>query len=228
MPVRREAVHVVTVRLDETRCREDVLDVAEQVRAARFVRERDRRRFRVAHAALRHILAEYLGNPPRAIRFTYAAQGKPAVVNDLDLRFNLSHAGERALVAIAVGRDVGIDIEEQRDIDVLGLAREVCSPAERQVLAAAVGDRRLELFYRCWTRKESFVKARGDGLSFPVRELHVRLDAEGPQLLVASARRSADVDRWTIRALPADPGCVAALTTEGDDFTIVSRQFATR
>lgn len=218
-------VKVVRIDLDQAQCPDDVLDEYEQARAARFVRDRDQRRFRVAHAALRHILALHLDMAPERIRFSAGAKGKPSVANALDLRFNLSHAGERALVALAVGREVGVDIEEVRDLDVLGLVQVVCSPAERELIAAASDSCRLQLFYSCWTRKESYVKALGDGLSFPVWDLDLQLDVDDLQRRTASRRKSNDTDRWTIRPLPMGPDYVAALTVEGNSFAIMSTEF---
>ena len=93
----------------------------------------------------------------------------------LDVQFNLSHAGERALLAVAIGRELGVDIEEERCVDVLGIARRYFSPSEYLALVSLPEERRVGAFYRCWTRKESFLKARGEGLAFPLSGFEVSL-----------------------------------------------------
>jgi 4'-phosphopantetheinyl transferase len=131
-----------------------------------------------------------------------------------DLRFNLSHSGDRALLAVAIGREVGVDVEAQAPVDALALAAHAFSANERAALAATPAEDRLAAFYRGWTRKESFVKALGCGLSFPLREFDVSLEASGEPLLRACRRDAGVIGRWSILPIPADPGYCAALTVE--------------
>lgn len=191
------------------------LDAAEQARAAAFHFARDRRRFIVSHAATRHILARYLDVTAAAVRFTHGARGKPRLAppfHTSGLHFNLSHAGELALLAVAQGRPVGVDVEHIRPLpDALSLAETFFAPAEtaqlRPLLGTPLGER---LFFTCWTRKEAFIKATGDGLSRPLASFVVTfLPGDPPALLNAATRRP--IEGWTLIPLDPGPDYVAAL-----------------
>jgi 4'-phosphopantetheinyl transferase len=226
-PERHGSVHVLCFSLDsfEPYCAEltALLDRAERARAARWVLERDRTRYVIAHALMRQVLGSSLDVPPSTLQFDVGPHGKPRLREaPFDLRFNLTHSGEQALLAVALGREVGIDIEAERPIDELALARRFFSPAEYAALAA-VPDRRAA-FFRCWTRKESFVKARGDGLSFPLDGFDVGLEPQAEQLLMACRAAPAELARWTTRAVCVGSGFAAALTAEGRDWRIVQRR----
>jgi 4'-phosphopantetheinyl transferase len=233
MTPRAGTVFVNVIRLDQP-ASVDLLDDDERRRAGRFMFERDRRRFVAAHTAMRAILGRYLQMDPAALRFekcrpapggpANADGGKPRLVDPpIDLRFNLSHAGERALLAAALGREVGVDIEARRVIsDPMHIATRFFSPAEQERLREASPSDVDDVFLRIWTRKESFIKARGDGLRFPLAGFEVSAADEGPQLLVSCEAEPSDLDRWTIVALPSEPGYLAALTVEGCDFAVVS------
>lgn len=214
-------VVVASIRLDEPPAR-IILDDEEQQRAQRFVFERDRRRFTAAHSAMRTTLGHYLGIAPEDVRFATAARGKPHLSNPArDIRFNLSHSGERALLAVTLGREVGVDIEQTREVsDMVSIAERVFSPSERDRLLQTPDDRQLEVFFRLWTRKESFIKALGEGMYFPLREFEVSTEADGSQLLLSCTAAPQSMDRWTTRSLPSEPGYTAAITVEGRDFTV--------
>lgn len=222
MTLRAGTVFVSVIRLDEPTSR-DLLDDDERRRAGRFMFDKDRRRFVAAHTAMRVTLGRYLQTEPAALRFANAEGGKPRLIGaPIDLRFNLSHAGERALLAVAIGSEVGVDIEAHRVIsDPLNIAKRFFSAAEQKRLREASPSDVDDVFLRIWTRKESFIKARGDGLRFPLAGFAVSTAAEGPQLLVSCDAEPSDLDRWTIVALPTEPGYCAALTVEGRDFEIV-------
>jgi len=221
-PLDHETIHVVSVRLDEQTFSGDVLDDAERVRAAGFVRCQDRRRFVAAHAATRLLLGQCLDVAPASIQFATTCHGKPRLTGGaIDIRFNLSHSGDRALLAIAVGREVGVDIEEQSPVNVLALADLVFSPRERVALTQVAPEARLEAFYRCWTRKESFIKATGEGLSSLLQVFEVGAGNHATEL-VTPGQAPGKVQRWTVVSLNADPGYSAALTVEGSGFRIIS------
>lgn len=222
MTLRADTVFVSVIRLDEPAL-SDILDEDERRRASRFVFDRDRRRFVAAHAATRVILGRYLNAAPSSLRYVVGERGKPRLVGPpVDVRFNLSHAGERALLAVALGREIGVDIEELRVVsDLMRLAESVFSPGEHARLRAAPPSDRHAVFFRLWTRKESFIKARGDGLYFPLKGFDVSDAADAPQLLLACEAEPSATQRWTIVALPCEPGYLAALTVEGRGFTVV-------
>ena len=139
------------------------LSEEERARMARFRFSEDRRRYLAAHGALREILARHTGIDPGALRFSEGEHGKPALIGS-DIKFNLSHSGEMALIAIGVARDreVGVDIEKIRaDIDVLAIAQRFFTAEEAARLESLEQSERTKLFFTLWTRKEALSKARG-------------------------------------------------------------------
>lgn len=191
------------------------LDPAEKARAARFVFERDRRRFVASHGALRAILSLYVGEAPEDVAFTEGPHGKPALLQGKGaVRFNLSHSGEIALVAVGRDREVGVDVEAWREIaDLLALARTCFSEAERAVLASLPELDRRPAFFAGWTRKEAFLKALGDGLARPLDRFDVTIaPRETPRLLRVEGD---DPARFAMRALDVPVGYTAAVVTEG-------------
>lgn len=184
----------------------------ERARALRFYQSKDRRRFIFARAALRQILATTLQVAPDALRFGYGPQGKPRLV-DGALCFNLSHSDELALVAVARGREVGVDVERMRAArDAARLARRFFARNESDALMALPPAQRLAAFYRCWTRKEAYLKARGDGLSLPLDAFEVSLDPDAPAKLLAAPDGAGT---WALCDVPAGPEYAAALAVEG-------------
>ena len=156
-----------------------VLSAAEQERAARFAFSRDRNRFAVARAILRHLLGAYLSEPPQDVVIDVLPHGKPmltAAARIPSLRFNLSHSHEFALSAFCLEHEVGIDIEKIKpQVAFEGIESRYFSPQERAELEALPGDLRPEGFFLCWTRKEAYVKARGEGLQVPLESFSVSL-----------------------------------------------------
>jgi 4'-phosphopantetheinyl transferase len=159
-----------TLQADEAEYRQywGWLSVQERQTAQRFVRELHRRRYAVCHGKVRLLLSRYLEIAPEAIRFGRQAMGKPYLLDNNDephlLRFNLSHSGERLLLAVG-RRELGVDVEvwEPRH-DPERLAGEILAPEELAHWHRLPPDRRREAFYRFWTRKESLVKAVGTGI----------------------------------------------------------------
>lgn len=183
---------------------EAVLSADELSRARRFHFERDARRYVLAHAALRRILAGYLAVSPPALRFEVNAYGKPSLASgaapgDAGLTFNLSHSGELALLGVAAGRPVGVDIELVRpELATRQIAERFFSPAEVLALAALTTADWVHAFFRCWTRKEAFVKARGEGLSLPLDSFDVTLRPGEPPALLRVGAGPAAAQAWTI------------------------------
>lgn len=218
----RNEVVVVEVRLafDET-AREllhSILDDNERSRAARFVFPHHRRRYVAAHAALRLVLARYLDEDPRRLRFERGTHGKPKLAGRLagDYEVNLSHSEEHALIAIARAREVGVDIEVHRsDVDIHALAHHVLSPAERCAFARVAAAERRAAFFRAWARKESFVKAIGEGLACPLESFDVSLDEHVDSALLECRHILSGGTQWT--TIPIDVGARAgaALTAQG-------------
>ena len=186
-------------------------------RAARFLREVDRRHFVAARAALRRTLAKALGGDARDVAFRYGRHGKPSLAGtDGTIRFNLSHAGGRALIAWTRGIEIGVDIENVRAVRYGGkIARRYFSDDEQRAFAGLADERWNEAFFRCWTRKEAFIKAVGDGLSYPLRTFTVPME---PTVAAGDIRvdgAGASSTAWKLDTVDAGSGFVAAIVTEG-------------
>jgi 4'-phosphopantetheinyl transferase len=213
-PLSSNAVHVWRVRLDPPGALNDVCDLLsddERGRAARFVQERHRRRFVVAHGALRCILAGYTRRRAAELEFTIGSQGKPALlVRDAgspSLEFNLSHSADLALVAVAWERPVGVDLQHwEREIDHLALAERFFSPAERASLRtlATQHDTLMRGFFAAWSRKEAYLKARGEGVLRGLHHFDVTLAPGEPARLLAD-RLDAATGRWRMRSIVPEP-----------------------
>lgn len=150
---------------------EAVLSREEIFRAGRFARTLDRERFIAAHGALRMVLGLYLSADPQSLEFRTGPTGKPSLVQTFtDLRFNLSHSDELALIAVTRGREVGVDVERvQRDIEFDPIVEHYFEPTEAWDLRTAPPQERVGRFFDLWTRKEARVKADGSGLAHPSR-----------------------------------------------------------
>lgn len=183
-----------------------VLGDAERGKAERFVFDRDRRRYVVAHAAVREILGGVLERAPGSVEFSLGEFGKPAVVGG-GVEFSLSHSGERALVAVSRSGAVGVDIEQWREsVDVELVAGSVFSAVERRGLARVQGLRRRRLFFRTWVRKEAVIKATGEGLQRDLQSFDVAMD-EGETGVVKLRER----ERWGVCDLMVEEGWSAAV-----------------
>ena len=181
------------------------LSRGERERASRLQFERDRDRFVAGRGQLREVLGELLELPPEVVRFTYGLQGKPALAYDHDseIRFNLSHSENLALLAVTSGREIGVDLEFIRDdINPLELAPSAFSPEECDSLAQLPESERLLAFYGYWTRKEAFIKALGLGFTRETKTFTLTLEEEQ------------SIEGCTITPLDAPIGFIAALAVE--------------
>lgn len=200
----------------------ELLSADELARANRFRFARHRRRFTVARGALRRLLGAYLGSPPEAIRFAYGEREKPRLAEapatdtglevGAGLEFNLSHSSELALLAVTAGTEVGVDLELLRPLeDALAISERFFSAPEREALAAVPETEREEAFFRCWTRKEAYVKAVGDGIALGLDRFDVSLEpGAGARFLALEG----DPDRaagWSLIHVDPGPGYVGAL-----------------
>jgi 4'-phosphopantetheinyl transferase len=187
----------------------------ERARAARFTFPRERGRFAAGRGRLRVILGGLLGAEPRSIAFVYGPRGKPALAPPWDasgLAFSLSHSAGQALLAVSAGCAIGCDLEAERDVRYgQAVARRFFSEDENRALAAYVGPSWTAAFFRCWTRKEAFIKALGDGLAYPTRRFTVALGEHERARLVRVDGDPEAARRWRIEALDAPHGFAAAV-----------------
>lgn len=191
------------------------LSEAERHRAARFVTPELRQRYVIAHGRLRQILGSYLHADPSSLQFDAGPKGKPRLRHvDLapgtegpgGLRFNLSHSAGMALIAVTCGREVGVDVERRRPgIDTESLARRFFSETEAQAVLSSRPNQRADVFFKIWTRKEAYIKARGAGLSLPLDSFSV-----DPRLPVDQ------VEEFAIIELHPGQGYYGAVAIEGE------------
>jgi 4'-phosphopantetheinyl transferase len=228
-----DEIHVWRAELDQPDATVErlgrTLSPDEQERARRFVLERVRTRFVVGRGLLRTILGRYLAREPHRLRFAYGDRGKPALApaESTDLRFNVSHSGGAALFAVTRGREVGVDVEQLRPMPrAERIAERFFSAPEIRALAALPAARKAEGFFTCWTRKEAYIKARGDGLAHPLDRFAVTVAPDEPVRLSAVGGGDAgEIAHWSLAALPAGPGYVGAVSAGGDGWSVCSRSW---
>ena len=196
------------------------LSADELSRAKRFHFEKDRKHFIVARGVLRFILGRYLKAAPGQIRFQYSDYGKPLLASE-SLRFNLSHSGQLALYAITRHRAIGVDLERLRPIpDATQIAQRFFSAQESKTFQKIPQDKKVEAFFNCWTRKEAYIKAIGEGLSHPLDTFDVSLRPDEPAALLAVRGPAHPAPSWLLRACNPAPDYVAAVIAEGQDWRL--------
>ena len=212
-------IDVWRVHLDEpTFPAASFLSPDELNRAQRFHFEKDRLHFIQCRSALRFLLGRYLGLPAADLRFEYQPGGKPELAaqqNPLQLRFNVSHSAQLALIAVGAVHRLGIDIEQERsDVDIAALAERYFSARERATLQALPDHLHLTAFFACWTRKESFLKATGDGLWFPLADFSVTAHPDLDPALEEIRGDTQARERWFLADLSVETGYRATLAIE--------------
>jgi 4'-phosphopantetheinyl transferase len=220
-------IHIWSISLDPPGDRADrlwkLLAEDEQARANRFRFDRHRRQYAVGRGELRMLLSCYLGIRPELVRFTYGPRGKPFLAGPAvggaagGLQFNLSNSDEMALVGFVQGVEIGVDIEFLKPMpDCEQIAERFFSLSEREVLRNLPREVKEEAFFNCWTRKEAYLKAVGEGLAAPLDSFDVTLAPGEPPRMLTLEGDAARAARWTFRHFrPADQ-YIGALAIEGD------------
>ncbi len=209
------------------------LSADEWQRAERFHFERDRHHFIAARGILRAILSRYLALPPEQLQFSYGTRGKPALVHqgsvhqkkDGLLCFNLSHSNGLALYAVGWNCHIGIDLEYQRSMsDLNKLAQRFFSATESAAILALPVEQQRAAFFRCWTAREAYLKATGEGLAgLETVELCLQ-----PGNTVGLARINGDLEAaaaWSLHCLEVASGWLAALAVEGQGWQLKRFEF---
>ncbi len=216
-----EEVHVwcASLNLEASRVNglEQSLSVDERARAERFYFQKDNEHFIVARGLLRTILGRYLNMEPSQVRFSYGFYGKPFLAGEGGdaFRFNLSHSYGFALYAISRGGELGIDFEYVRPESVDERLAERFSPREIAALRQLPANARQEAFFACWTRKEAYLKARGEGLTLPLDKFDVSLVPGEPAALLYANGDPQEATRWSLQDLRPMPGYMGALAVKG-------------
>ena len=213
-------VHVWRAELDvDPAVREQLqqtLGPDELARAARYRFARHHDHFLMSHGILRAVLARYLQVAPRELCFAQGLHGKPALLGSAagSLQFNLSRAHGLALYAVARGVRVGVDVEYvHADLAERAEVTQFFSPAEIRGLNRLSPTERNTAFFECWTRKEAFIKATGEGLTRALNSFTVSV-SPGHADLEAVDDDPGEVSRWAMRAIAPAPGYQAALVVE--------------
>jgi 4'-phosphopantetheinyl transferase len=208
----------------------DVLSNDEQARADRYKFDTHRFWFIARSAFLREIVAGYLRCPPAEIAFEHNRYGKPVLLDHSTtdrIEFNLSHSAGIALFAFVWNRPIGVDVEHMRDnFNYLKLAARFFSAVEVAALNALPNDERMKGFFLCWTRKEAFIKAHGEGLSLPLDSFDVSLAPGEKACLLATRGELEAADDWTMEDIPLAPDFAGALVVHGKNLRLAYFQFA--
>lgn len=227
-------VHVWRVLLDVTTVEFEMLlsflSIDELARAERFHFEKDQKRFIVARGVLRKMLGSYLNMHPGEICFEYSSHGKPMLAHnrgDNSICFNLSHSGTFALYAVGLRKKIGIDIESIRDdVSVEQVTRQFFSQNEINSLEKIDIDKRSGLFFQYWTRKEAFLKASGEGISFPMEQCDVSLINGKVLSPVTVQDKNSETSSLYVQDLFPGNGYAAAIAIEGEESNILCLHYS--
>lgn len=219
-PLNSQEVHVWFVQLDSSNIDINylfsLLTIEERNRALRFHFVKDKNNFIVARGLLRILLSEYLNKDPQAIEFHYNQYGKPFLNDNLNLQFNLSHCHNVALFTFVQYYEIGIDIESNtRQIEIDEIAQRFFSEGEYQLLKSLEGDNKRKAFFNGWARKEAFLKALGQGLSYSLAKVEFTLLPEQPAKFLAIHDNEQDINDWSVHELNPVQDYAAALVVKG-------------
>jgi 4'-phosphopantetheinyl transferase len=222
-------LHVWGFALDESEATVEawrkLLSADERLRADRFVFRRDRNRWIVGRGVLRNLLARYCGIDAAAIAFHYASAGKPSLAcgtarGEL-VAFNLAHSHDRALLAVAGGREIGVDLERARDdFDPLLIAQRFFFGAELEAIEATAPALQRDAFFRHWVAKEAVLKANGAGLSLALDSFGVTFDSDGLAARVHASDPAVLDQALVVRMLPLAAGWHGAVAASGDGWML--------
>jgi 4'-phosphopantetheinyl transferase len=218
-------IHVWLIRLDppseQVESLGRALSADEWERARRFRFDRHRRQYVVGRGALRTLAAAYLGAGirPEEVKFSYGPRGKPFLAPPFDgrgLQLNLSNSNELALVGFVLSREIGVDVEFMRPMtDCEEIAERFFSESERQTLRTIPFPAKQEAFLNCWTRKEAYLKAVGEGLAAPLDSFDVTLALGEPPRMLSLNGDATRAAGWYFHHLRPAADYVGAVAIEG-------------
>ena len=190
-----------------------ILSGDEIERADKFKFEKHKRRYIAARSFLRNILSQYIHIPADKIIFAYTDKGKPYIPNS-KIKFNLAHSHERAVYAVTLNDEIGIDIEHRRKIeDAMEIAKRFFSKDEIEALTKLEEQHISDAFLNCWTRKEAFIKAVGEGLSYPLADFSVSIDNDWAEILRIK-KAPEEISEWQLINVEVNGEYVSALAVK--------------
>ena len=193
------------------------LSTDERARAGQFRFDHLQREFILTRGILRILLGRYLGVEAPAIQFAYGPKGKPHLVECSRTHFNLAHSGELAVFAFALDCEVGVDVEKIRPIsDLAQIGERFFCAAETEELLSEEPSARQEMFFRCWTRKEAYIKAVGEGVTIPLSNFRVTLKRTDPVKFVHISGNLNEAKAWVLHDLPLTPAYAGAVAYRAD------------
>jgi 4'-phosphopantetheinyl transferase len=218
------ALHVWQLNLErseeELGALAELLSTDERDRAARFHFARDRHHYIAGRGILRNILARYLDQPARDLVFSYGLRGKP-ILSGAPLQFNLAHSGGVAVIALSRDRSVGIDVEQIRVVPSWeGVTNSFFSAMEREAIQSLPSVDRLGAFFTCWTRKEAYLKATGEGIGVPLDSFDVSVIPNSLPRLLRVQDASEETDRWHFHTLPLTSEHIGVAAHDGPIETV--------
>jgi len=227
----REQVHVWEIELglspNDVAYLQSTLSQQELQTANRYTAQLHRDRSIVAHGALRNLLSRYTEQSPQDLHFTLSASGKPTLMGlggDSHVHFNLSHSANRALIAIATGVPVGVDIERiDPSTDVLAVAERFFSSTELEALRAATPPAQLQQFFQIWVCKEAYVKARGEGILDRLSSFSVSVEPSAETHLIADSTDPLAPKTWRLSLLESPPSFTSAVAVPNKATQVLQR-----
>jgi 4'-phosphopantetheinyl transferase len=207
----------------------ELLSADEQEKASRFHFAADRRRFVITRGCLRALLSRYTNMAPETIQFAYGKYGKPslpqATRESAQIEFNVAHSGNTAAFAFTRIGNIGIDIEQIRtDFDADDIAQRYFSAAEISSLGQTSLAARHAAFFSCWTRKEAFLKAKGVGLSYSLKQFDVTVSPTSPARLLSTRPDAKEAARWSMKSFDLARGYAATVVVAGHNWQLPQRQ----
>ena len=200
------------------------LNTDEIVRLERYRREIDRTNFIVSRAVLKRLIASKLSINTSDVVFEENQFGKPRIIQNYPLQFNLSHSGKLAIIGFTENHRIGVDVEYMKDdIEYEKIARHHFAPEELEVLIEQPMDQLRDYFYRCWTRKESFIKAEGSGVSYPLDSFIVSMHSDDEAAILNFKDSSENQSEWSMHSFIPAENYIAAVTANSGSSNLVRK-----
>ncbi|WOD43237.1 4'-phosphopantetheinyl transferase family protein [Hwangdonia lutea] len=216
-----KTIHIWVININDVIHKIDnlkhVINKAEKEKASNFHFKKDQNKYIMSRGALRVLSACYLNRNAKEIEFEYGEYGKPEYNFDSDLKFNISHSGDLIVLSFVKEFDIGVDIEKVKaDFDIFEIAANFFSDLEIKTLKKVPKDKQVEYFYRCWTRKESFIKAKAMGLSFPLDSFSVCINSDKKTAVLETKWDINEKDTWSLFTFSPQPNYIGAVSIQGN------------